>query len=334
MRDGGRESLIELPPQGKESIIDQGETDSADAHEILADDPMSEAGRKILRLHFERMLAHEAGTRLGEDIEELHDMRVATRRMRAAFRVFNPFFTPKAIKPHLKGLKRTGWALGPVRDLDVFEDNASRYLATLPPERAGELAALLATWQTERQAARERMLAYLDSQRYTRFVKRFGRFLRTRNAGARPAPVGQPIPYQVQHIAPRLLYTRFEAVRAYEPLLDSASIELLHALRIDFKQLRYALEFFRSVLGREARMVIQEVKAMQDHLGDLNDADVAVRLLIEYLQRSPDSDEGLVTYLRDRERERARLLDTFPTAWEHYNRPKVSRNLALAIAAL
>jgi len=44
---------------------------------------MSEAGRKVLRTHFARMLANEAGTRLGEDIEELHDMRVATRRLRA-----------------------------------------------------------------------------------------------------------------------------------------------------------------------------------------------------------------------------------------------------------
>ncbi len=334
MRKGGRSRFTVLLPQGKVAGVDQEVAVPSDAPEIQADDPMSEAGRKVLRLHFERMLAHEAGTRLGEDIEELHDMRVATRRMRAAVRVFGSFFTPKAIKPHLKGLKRTGRALGPVRDLDVFEENARLYLATLPPERAEELNSLLATWGTERQAARERMRAYLDSKHYARFVERFGRFLRTRNAGSRPTPVGQPIPYQVQHIAPRLLYTRFEAVRAYEPLLDSAPIELLHALRIDFKQLRYALEFFRPVLGQEAKTVIQEIKTMQDHLGDLNDADVAVHLLSGFLQTSLQKEEGLLAYLHDRERERARLLDTFPAAWEHYNRPKVSRNLALAVAAL
>ena len=47
----------------------------------------------------------ELGTRLGEDIEALHDMRVATRRMRAAFRVFGEHFEPKAVAPYLKGLK-------------------------------------------------------------------------------------------------------------------------------------------------------------------------------------------------------------------------------------
>ena len=55
------------------------------------DDPMSEAGRKTLRFHYQRMVHNEPGTRLGEDIEFLHDMRVATRRMRAAFRVFGSF---------------------------------------------------------------------------------------------------------------------------------------------------------------------------------------------------------------------------------------------------
>ena len=89
---------------------------------LQPDDPMSEAGRKTLRFHFRRMLHHEPGTRLGEDIEALHDMRVATRRMRAAFRVFGEYYDPKAVRPYLKGLKRTGRALGAVRDLDVFQE--------------------------------------------------------------------------------------------------------------------------------------------------------------------------------------------------------------------
>ena len=99
---------------------------------VLPDDPMSEAGRKVLRFHFERMLAHEPGTRLGEDIEELHDMRVATRRMRSAFGVFSPYFDPDALQPFFKGLRRTGRALGGVRDLDVFMEKAQRYRNMLP----------------------------------------------------------------------------------------------------------------------------------------------------------------------------------------------------------
>ncbi len=79
---------------------------------ILPDDSLAEAGRKVMRYHFAQMLRHEEGTRLGEDIEALHDMRVATRRLRAAFEVFGEAFEPDALKPHLKGLRATGRALG------------------------------------------------------------------------------------------------------------------------------------------------------------------------------------------------------------------------------
>jgi CHAD domain-containing protein len=251
--------------------------------------------------------------------------------MRAAFRLFSPYYDPKTIQPYLKGLRQIGRALGPVRDLDVFEDKAQQYLATLPTGQADVPDSLLTAWQIERVSAREQMLTFLDSRRYSRFVKRFDRFLSTEGAGALPA---EGIPDQVQTIAPQLINARYEAVRAYEPLLDSASIELLHALRIDFKQLRYALEFFAPILGEKSKMVIAEIKRMQDHLGDLNDADVAIRLLHDFLARDSRDQEGLVNYLQSREAERDRLVESFPAAWERYTRPIVRRNLTLAMAAL
>jgi CHAD domain-containing protein/uncharacterized protein YjbK len=318
-------------PEGEGTEGPPMQPQRADMH---ADDPMSEAGRGILGLHFERMLAHETGTRLGENVEELHDMRVATRRMRAAFQVFAPYFEAKAVKPYLKGLKRTGRALGPVRDLDVFEEKARRYLATLPADQADALDELLSDWGAERVSARQRMLAYLDSERHSRFVERFGQFLSTSGAGVIPRPVNGTASFRVRHIAPQLLYSRYEAVRAYEPLLDSAPIDLLHALRIDFKRLRYVLEFFLPVLGPEAKMMIGEVKQMQDHLGDLNDADVAVQLLQGFLGGAQQGHEGVRAYLRDREHERTRLLECFPAAWARFTRPEVRRHLALAVAVL
>jgi len=101
-------------------------------------DTMAEAGRKVIGFHFARMLQHEPGTRLGEDIEELHDMRVATRRMRAALRIFGESFSKKKSKPIRKGLKETGQALGAVRDLDVFMEKLAQHRQTLPEaEKAG-----------------------------------------------------------------------------------------------------------------------------------------------------------------------------------------------------
>ncbi len=87
---------------------------------------MSEAGRKTFRFHFRRMLYNEPGTRLGQDPEALHDMRVATRRMRAAFRVFGSYYD-ESVAPYEKGLKQTGGMLGTVRDLDVFRQKILDY---------------------------------------------------------------------------------------------------------------------------------------------------------------------------------------------------------------
>jgi CHAD domain-containing protein len=312
---------------------------------IKADDPMAEAGRKILCFHFAHMLSHEKGTRLGEDIEELHDMRVATRRMRAAFEVFEPFYKPKAVKPHLKGLRATGRALGRVRDLDVFMEKAERYLETLPKGERPGLEPLLDAWQQERALARDEMLAHLDSKSYQQFKQDFNDFVSTPGAGARPISGVNPSPNLVQHVAPVLIYTHLAAVRTYETIITNATIEQLHALRIEFKKLRYTLEFFREVLGAQAKEVITDLKTLQDHLGDLNDANVACQILREFIEtweervtdlplHERQNPEPVVTYLAAKHAERHKLMVTFPEAWAHFNRPEFLKNVALAISIL
>lgn len=312
---------------------------------LQADDSMAEAGRKALLFHFAEMLSHEEGTRLGEDIEELHDMRVATRRMRAAFEIFGEAFDPKALKLHLKGLRATGRALGHVRDLDVFMEKAGHYLESLPEEQPSGLDPLLDAWKARRETSRSEMLAHLDSPQYQTFVQNFNLFLHTPGAGVHPYLEDHPTPRLVREVAPVLIYTRLASVRAYDAILKNAPIEQLHALRIEFKKLRYAVEFFREVLGEEAKAVIADLKLLQDHLGDLNDAEVATHILREFLDEweprqsalpisERQNPEGIVTYLAARHSERYRLMVSFQETWAHFNRPEFRHNLALAISVL
>ena len=312
---------------------------------LLPDDPMAEAGRKVLRFHFAEMLSHEEGTRLGTDIEALHDRRVATRRMRAAFEVFGNAFHTKALKPHLKGLRATGRALGHVRDLDVFMEKAQKYLETLPEAQRSGLDPLLAHWQEMRESTRLEMLAHLDSQAYQDFKQEFNLFLSTPGAGAVVALPDEPTPNRVCEVAPILIYSCLAGVRAYDACLTHASVEQLHALRIEFKKFRYTLEFFREVLGESAKAVIGEVKKLQDHLGDLNDAVVATHILTDFLAsweaqqaQLPITErqnlQAIVAYLAARHDERHRLMVTFQEAWEKFNRPELRRELALAVSML
>jgi CHAD domain-containing protein len=145
----------------------------------------------------------------------------------------------------------------------------------------------------------------------------------------------QPIPFRVDQIVPRLIYTRLETIRSYEPLLAEADMETLHALRIDFKRLRYTLEFFQEVLGEQIKLVINEVKQMQDHLGDLNDAVVAVGLIEDIEEEVAEKKRGgLKAYREFRQAEAERLVATFPEAWASFDRHEVREALAVAIAVL
>jgi len=312
---------------------------------VMPGDPLAESGRKVMRYHFAQMLLHENGTRLGEDIEELHDMRVATRRMRAAMEVFKEAFAPKAIKPHLKGLRTTGRALGRVRDLDVFLEKANKYLSEQPPDFHPGLLPLLSAWEKQRELDRQEMLTYLDSERYQSFKEIFFDFLSTAGAGARAIHQDNPSPNLVKEIVPELVYARLGVVRAFDAILDNATIEQLHALRIEFKKLRYTVEFFREVLGETSKAVIDDIKKMQDHLGDLNDAQVATEILRDFLTQwdfhettkplqERVSPQPIMAYLSYQYEQRHHLMLTFRETWAYFSRPEFRYNLALAISVL
>ncbi len=312
---------------------------------VEGSDPLAEAGRKVMRYQFAEVLRHEEGTRLGEDIEALHDMRVATRRLRAAFEVFKYAYKPGALKPHLRGLRATGRALGGVRDLDVFMEKVGKYLDSQSEDQQDALDPLIESWNQQRESARNKMLVYLDSEEYSNFKRKFNVFLKTPGAGTSKGPKDIPSPNLVSELAPVLIYQRLGAVRSYDPFLEEAPLELLHALRIEFKKLRYTVEYFREVLGQEAKTVIDDLKKMQDHLGDLNDANVAVQSLGDFIEsweveqaRLPESEgeniDGVAAYLTYQQAELVRLRDTFPEAWAYFNRPEFRQNLASSISVL
>jgi CHAD domain-containing protein len=317
---------------------------------ILPADTMVEAAVKTFRFHLARMLEHEAGTRLGEDPEELHVMRVSTRRMRMALRVFDEYLDRQAMRPVLKGLRRTGRTLGAVRDLDVFQEKTQRYLDTLPPERAGDLDGLLAACRAERERQREHLVDYLDGERYRAFVERFEELLDGPLERLSARPPADPRPQRVAQVLPGVLYKDMAVVWAFEGQLGGLETPLprFHALRKGCKGLRYTLEFFEDVLGPGARPLIRKVKGLQDHLGDLQDAVVTSGVLRDYLTwgtwRHGGHDlpgpvevivaPGAARYLAARQEEMERLVLTFPDVWPTIAGSGFSRELATVIAEI
>lgn len=304
---------------------------------VRADDPLSEAGRKVLRLHLARMLAVEAGTRTGADPEDLHKMRVATRRMRAVWRVFDGAYAPKVQKRHVAELRTVARALGAVRDMDVQLEALEGYRTTIDDDPSAALEPLADAWRGRRADARRQLLAHFDSRAYARFVEDYVEFVETPGAGA--VEDGATRPMRVRDAAAGRTWHAYEGVRAHDAGLRWADVAALHELRIDGKALRYTLESFREVLPVTSQELIAIVTAMQDHLGELNDAHVAQRMVREWLVASAPwlataTREAAGDYLASREAAVGRLRRTFPRVWRRVSGRPFRRRLAVALAEL
>lgn len=309
-----------------------GEGQKTEKPGIRPEDPMAVAGRKVLAHYFARMLSEEKGVRSGEGTDPVHDMRVATRRLRSALKLFRPYFKKRTVKQLRDSLAEIADALGNVRDLDVFRQKADKYTEKLSDQHQNRLDPLLDNWKGKLDKARDSLIELLDSQIYAEFVADFEEFVTGRDDP--PAPSEKA--YLVRHVLPRLIYEKYEAVRAYETILASASLDTLHRLRIEAKGLRYALEAFQEVLGPEVGSVIEEIKAVQDHLGDLQDARVASALIHDYIAQVDEHEPmgGILEYLMAREEEKQHLLATVPQRWAAFTRDEVRRALALAVSVL
>jgi CHAD domain-containing protein len=237
--------------------------------EIDASMSAGEVAFAILRRHFAAMLAHEPGVRLGEEPEDLHDMRVATRRLRAALKLYADAL-PKRAERYERDLRWVAGALGEVRDRDVHLERLSEEVS-----RNGEiLEEVVALLEERRVGARQRMLEALDSNRYERLLASFSGTLRR---GRSPAPTGP-----ILEAAPDLVRDRYKKVlKAANTLTEDSSPEDFHDLRKKGKRLRYALEPLQGIYGKPPKKMVKLLETIQDDLGDHQDLIVAAEVMEE-----------------------------------------------------
>jgi CHAD domain-containing protein len=242
--------------------------------EVDPDAPIGVVALAVLRRQFALLLAREPGTRLGDDIEELHQMRVATRRMRAALALFRDVLPADAAPLRVE----LGWLaglLGAVRDLDVQLEQLDEWVAAAVEEDRAPLERLRRLLVEQRVDARAAMLAGFESRRYGTLLRRFERMLRL-SRGGRAAAARVP----VRSAAPDLIERSYKAVRkAARRIGPESPPEDYHRLRIAGKRFRYALEFLADVYPGETRRLVRRLAAVQDVLGLNQDADVAIARL-------------------------------------------------------
>jgi CHAD domain-containing protein len=262
--------------------------------------------KAMLAEHLGRVAAHDPGTRLGQDPEELHQMRVATRRLRAMLRAARPMLDPEWVEPLRDELRWLGRALGPVRDLDVLREHLATEIASLDPadQRGGRR--LLTSLDRERAETRQAMLEALRSDRYLRLLEVLD------DAVRRPKVVDPDV--SLETIAAEEFA---DLQRAVESLGRSPSDEELHAVRIKGKRARYTAELAEPTAGKRATRFVKAARAFQDLLGDHQDAVVAVQRIREWAGRARGARAALVAgQLIERERRRREVARaSLPKQW-------------------
>lgn len=301
---------------------------------LSPEDTMAEAGRKALLPQLISLIENEEGSRAGEDIEAVHDMRVATRRIRSGLQLLNEYYKSKPVRAHSQALRKLARALGHVRDLDVLIEGLEAFEKSKRKKvEKTAIREIIDILNSEREDARAYLVRTLDKSAYPRFLGKFAAFLTTEGAGAKSHAESETAPSQVRHLLPALIYDHLGVVRAYDHVVENADAETLHALRIEFKRLRYLVGLFSEVLGSQADGFIEEIKAIQDHLGRMNDINVAIERLND-LELEEESAAILAQYIEKLSEEAETLKAKTPDVWAHFNTKTVQRQLANAIGGL
>jgi CHAD domain-containing protein len=252
------------------------------------------------RTQYGRMLAHDPGTRLGADPESLHQLRVATRRLRAFLRAGRPLLDPEWADALSAELGWLGSALGPARDLDVLVGHLEREAARLDGPDAAGAKVVLRELARERSAARRRVVRALRHERYLALLDRVEA---AADPPLAPAAGEAPSPTEIW----RAEHARLRgAVRSLGPEPDDAA---LHAVRIKVKRARYAAELAR------LDGYVRAAKALQDVLGEHQDAVVAEARLRSVAAAYPEAALAAGRLVERERSRRARAREGWRRRW-------------------
>jgi CHAD domain-containing protein len=209
-----------------------------------------------------------------QTLESVHQMRVALRRLRAAFGLFRPALTGPGLTSAAARAKSIATALGDARDGDVF----LALLATGPGavEDAPDLARLRGAVRQRRDAGYSTAGDILRDAATTLFIDDLRRLIAAQDWRAAP---GADEAGSVRDFARNALSKLQKRGRRKSLDLATQKPEARHEARIALKKLRYAAEFFESLFGRPraSRAYIRTLAALQDGLGGFNDLAAANR---------------------------------------------------------
>lgn len=250
-----------------------------------------DAFRSVALSCLAQLQRNEAGAIAGGNPEFVHQARVAIRRLRSAFRLFSPVLAADFVNVYSPRWRELAGGLGSARDWDVFLDETLAPLEEAFPEDA-DLAVLRARGETNQAKAQAAAGVTLKQKAYSQLLLAFTAALFRVEPPTIEAP-GKASGMRLRRFAARRLQKRAEMIELLVSEHAKMNAECRHELRIAFKKLRYALEFFAPVLPQKPLVAYQiSLAKIQNLLGTLNDQVTASSLIKEM---HPKGERDLLT---------------------------------------
>ncbi len=229
----------------------------------------------VLRVRFGEVIELRGAALEFSDIEGVHAMRVATRRLRSALRDFLPLLKKRPLRKVRKNLKRIADALGAVRDQDVAILALENLQAAAAIDQINEqikegIEKLLVERRTVREKAQTNLIQTLDADDLAKLQQDFTAALDKAVKKNKRTRVDSFNEAGREAVADSLWELSDLGVCVYEPF----NVEKLHEMRIAAKRLRYAVELFTACWGERIAPFAIEIAEMQSFLGEVHDCDV------------------------------------------------------------
>ncbi len=269
------------------------------------------------------------GVRQNTDIEFVHRMRVASRRIRSALPLFADFLPAKKYPQWKKEIRAITQALGAARDTDVQLDLLHQFAGANPEPKlqpgVRRLILRLSQKRAKFQVEIERALDKLaDDHTLAELQDRINPYLARQNHTYLYTPALYTRGYNA-------IFSDLGTFLSYEPYIEQPEkIAELHAMRIAGKHLRYTMEIFAPLYPDEFKDPLQTLRKAQDMLGEVHDCDVWVAFLPEFIARERQRTQrfyghlrgfsrlipGIQGFMEDRKQTREKNYQDFVSFWK------------------
>jgi len=294
-----------------------------------ADESVRVYGAGILLNNLQALQAEIDGVRQARDIEFIHRMRVASRRLRSALTIFEGCLPASKRERWINEIQGVTRALGAARDLDVQIELVRNFEKSLadPVNRPGARRLLLRLSQ-RRVRRQAKVIQALEVLEANQTIPKMGAKLIPLDGQRDKIYLFSPALYQLSFDVNSVQLDNLLAFDAIAGNVDE--VEAHHAMRIAAKKLRYSLEAFAPLYENELKEPLSVLRNIQDALGEIHDCDVWAAFLPQFINDESQRTQqyfgslktmkrlipGLLFFEQNRHQSRLDNFQSFSSQWQ------------------